>query len=728
LTAWRARLAGHHSLWSSALCVPLDDEPLALVDMALPLRVTERAGDRVLQLDALVGRRSVLIGPAGSGKSTALKLLFGAALAEPRCLPLLLDLRDWRGGSLDDWIRRELVGWVPEAAAEARPLQAAIDAGIRPMLLLDGWDELGDAGTEVHGLLVGLTTVLPALDVVVASRPGARGLPGEAQGYQVLRIQPFGDADVVALVERLLGVSVPPALRAASKARFLTALEANPAARALARRPLLLQMMLLLLPSGALPERRHRLYAECVETLLSTRDDSDAELAALTAVAWHVQRHGGEVEEALPAEWSGREQRAFLNWMCGPAGLLERRSGVLRWLHPALREYLAAAHLAQRVGSPQRGETARDLAREPHLWEVLRLWLALLPEAEAARLVRSLDVDPCLLGAIHADGLGRDEDFERWADDFVELLAVEWPLRVGACSQAWASRQRSERARLSQRMAAPDRWDGWLRVNEFVLDADLGVELEEPPAPASHLLAAMRGDCSSPERAAVGRILSGASPLWPGVPWQIALLQAWPSRRPAVSRWLQRMATLGASEAELAVAVVPEGVRDERWWSTLRAEWTGFLDDHGTYQTAEHWAHRLALTDPWAPDPLASDAVLELLADTRTPAFSGGVVSLMRIAAQARLGLGEWCPGEDLGEPLWPALARVIAGCARPGDVDLLAHLAAHPEEREGPLAWGLRYVVRGDVWLAPDRILRLEDLGVELPLVELRTQSPAGR
>ena len=690
----------------------------------MPLRVTSRrGGERVLDAGDVLGGPTVVVGPAGSGKSTLLRLLFRELLVHEEALPLLLDLRGLRGqGSLDAWIRQELVRLVPELLEEPEPLRRVAAEGPRPVLLLDGWDELGELGLEVNALLVGLLRAWPRIGVVIASRPVARGLPSGAQGFEVARLQPFDDADQLSLVDRLLRVCVQPSQRARTRARFLASLDHNEPAKALARRPLLLQMMLLLNPGGALPERRHRLYAECIDTLLATRDSQDADLAALCALAWGMQESGvSDPELALPAAWPSRKRRAFVEWLCGAAGLMERGGpGTLRFLHPALREYLAALHLAQTVGSPQRGETARELAREPHDWEVLRLWLALLEPAASQRLVTDLSADPCLIGAILADGLGDEATFAGWCQALGQALVERWPARIGLCAQAWASSAaRGRREALAEALPSPGIWDAWLRVQEFVFDADLGVDLEEPSGASGHLLRAVGGDCSTEECIALGRVLAGGSPLWPGELWEISLLQAWPSRRVAWSRWLQRLASLGASEAELAGARPPPALRDPIWWEGLRSEWTGFLDDHGTYQPAEHWAHRLALRDPRAPAPLDAGAVFELLADTRTPAFTGGVVSLMRVACQARLGLGEWCPGEDLGDPLWPAPARVIAGCPKPGDHELLSDLAARPEQRTGALAVGLRYVVRGDVWLAPDRILRLEELGIDLPLVE---------
>ncbi|HJN72675.1 MAG TPA: NACHT domain-containing protein [Myxococcota bacterium] len=730
VAAWRARLSGRHALWSSPLLLPSAEQPLTLAEMALPLRVTSRrGGEQVLGAGDVAGRKTVVVGPAGSGKSTLLKLLFGELISLDDCLPILLDLRDLRARpSLDAWITEELQRLVPELVGVPDPLRRVAAEGPRPMLLLDGWDELGESGNEINAQLVGLVRALPQIDVVASTRPVARGLPSEAQGFQALQLQPFDDRDLDGLVDRLLAVCVQAGRRSETKARFLASLEASEPARALARRPLLLQMMLLLIPNETLPERRHRLYAECIDALLLTRtteDDLDERLAALAGFAWRMQQIDTvDPESALPPSWTSRKRRAFVEWLCGDAGLLERTGpGALRFLHPALREYLAALHLSMTVGSPQRGETARELARDPRSWEVLRLWLAVLAEPDAARLVRDLEADSCLIGAIHSDGLGREQDFESWCRSFQGDLVEGWPRRIGVCTQSWASSSaRARRIRLAEVLldgVETTSWDAWLRVSEVVLDADLGVELPDPITPrARHLLAAVRGDCSRPESVALGRVLAGGSPLWPGVLWEVSLLQAWPSRRVAWSRWLQRLASLGADEATLAAARPPLVCRDQLWWEGLLSEWTGFVDDHGTYRPAEHWAHRLALTDPRAPDPLDGDAVIELLADTRTPSFAGGVVSLIRSACRARLGQGELAP-DDTDEPLWAALARVLAGCSQPGDVELLEDLARHPEKRSGPLSWGLQYVVRGDIWLDTDRILRLEDLGLSLPLVD---------
>jgi hypothetical protein len=71
-------------------------------------------------------------------------------------------------------------------------------------------------------------------------------------------------------------------------------------------------------------------------------------------------------------------------------------------------------------------------------------------------------------------------------------------------------------------------------------------------------------------------------------------------------------------------------------------------------------------------------------------------------------------------DPLWPALARHLARRSTEADRSLLADLAAHPERRDGPLSWGLRYIVRGDVLLDDGSVVTLDELADEVGLERL--------
>jgi hypothetical protein len=70
--------------------------------------------------------------------------------------------------------------------------------------------------------------------------------------------------------------------------------------------------------------------------------------------------------------------------------------------------------------------------------------------------------------------------------------------------------------------------------------------------------------------------------------------------------------------------------------------------------------------------------------------------------------LAEYGPNLD---PLWPALARHLARRATPEDRALLTNLAQHPEKREPPLSWGLRFIVRGDVLFDDGSVVTLDEL-----------------
>ncbi len=53
-------------------------------------------------------------------------------------------------------------------------------------------------------------------------------------------------------------------------------------------------------------------------------------------------------------------------------------------------------------------------------------------------------------------------------------------------------------------------------------------------------------------------------------------------------------------------------------------------------------------------------------------------------------------------------------------DRALLVDLARHPEKREPPLSWGLRFIVRGDVMDNDGEVLTLDELCGELGLPRL--------
>jgi hypothetical protein len=109
-------------------------------------------------------------------------------------------------------------------------------------------------------------------------------------------------------------------------------------------------------------------------------------------------------------------------------------------------------------------------------------------------------------------------------------------------------------------------------------------------------------------------------------------------------------------------------------------------------------------------------------------------VEVRLLSVACRLSLDPDSPPDELGkalaeyeasrelelEPLWPALARHLARRATPEDKALLEDLAQHPEKRDPPLSWGLRYIVRGDILMEDGTVVTIDELCDQLNLPRL--------
>lgn len=678
---WRRRMAHHHTRWESRLIQPTGE--LALEQMLVPFRLSMAGtASKPVQPAALVSERSVVLGVAGSGKSTFARWLAKVVLEQELALPVLLRMRDLKAlalsGSVDAALEAFLLEQIPQATPGFLNALLLDPSAPRVLLILDGWDELGAQAPEWRDKLMGLLTSYPSLSLVITSRPGALALPGPQQDALVLHLDLLDAEGIAQLSRRILGVLAPNKAAQATQ-DFLANLAEHPKALALAKRPLLLQMLLMHHPDP-LPRSTARLYQACIEGLLEERDPEQIRLPELRALALRLQElQAQDVRNShLPPRWPLSKRRSFLAWAQRDSGLLELRpgGGELVFIYSSVREYLAAAHLHHQDADPVPRLAA--LAEVASWAPVLRMWVGLLDKAQRRAL------------------------FDRLQD----------------------------RARSAH-------WALWLRLHALCIDTELGLplepgtaeaprELQRPPkeTPTGAFLAAINGACSSSPCVATGRVLSAGSPLWPGSPWELVLLGAWPNQRVGISRRLQQLALLGATPEQLreAAQVPLRSADSELWKGILDQVWSGFLDDHGTYMAAESWAWSSALGDPERLPAFLPHDGWELLARTETPAFLGGAVALLRAACRARLGLDnalDTLLALPQADPLWRSLAGVICGRETRADLALLTELAQNPEQRQAPLSWGLQWIVRGDVLLLDGQVLRLEDLGLDLPLVD---------
>jgi hypothetical protein len=504
---------------------------------------------------------------------------------------------------LDAWIAKNLgAGWEGSLRKFLRSR-----AGPLPVLLVDGWDELGPLGQEFRDALFGFLREYNHVLVVVTSRPYGEHRPTRSEGFEWLDIQPLSPAEIDAFAARFFGVCYPnDAVSAQQEAqRFRAALNRSPEAAALAQTALLLTMMLLISRSEQLPDKRHLLYGKCIDNLLTSLparreeggvllptnhwrpEDSELRRQAIAALAHAIQLQGyegrarsaivvtwAEMSKLLPESWANGEREGFLSWLAEAAGLLtDGADGTLVFAHLSFQEYLTAWHLnANVVDSQQMAERFLHLAAHgSRWWETLLLWGAMVsgqsPERLSAVIERLLRKEsaPALAGMMLADGLGVPRSFEQWAGTWVALFLDDLPPGRAICRRAWAASRQDDRKRRLRELfceaASTAGLGGRLRLEDFW--PAVSSERDHLPAPATpasqHALAALSEvEDWSGEEVAAGRIFCGGPPIWPDPPAEIGLLQLWPSRRRLLGLRLQLAAVCGATRSEIASALATE--------------------------------------------------------------------------------------------------------------------------------------------------------------------------
>lgn len=630
LDAYRRRLASWFERWdlsSVGLAQADSGAPRILVrldEMYQPLRFVEQVGRSEPQREASTltaaelqnSRQPVMVrGAAGAGKTTWLQHCFRALLAKDDTLPLMIVLRDlaqrWqspdcrgRARSLDAFLQDWVAQNVPDHDAKLLADLLLSDTAPRPVLLIDGWDEVGPLGEELRSKLIGFLQDHPRVLAIVTSRPYGQNPPSHADGFRCFDIAPLTQEDVAALAARFFNRCCGEDAEASQRLqrRFLQAIDRSASALNMSRTPLLLVIMLLISRSRPLPDKRHLLYQCCLDGLLSALpdtkqdegallhryqyrpDDSEERLRLVATLAAGPVGAGefvalvGSAEqlaERLPSEWPTsappgmtRQQAriAFVRWLAGPAGLLnERTDGTLTFSHLSFQEYLTAWHLHATIeGAEARAQAVLLRVGEKTWWETLRLWAALIAGQSQSRispvigaLIEGGGDGICLAGAILADGLGEDAAFRAWKAAFVGLLCVDWPLTVSMVIDGWRASCQEDRLgslRESVQTLMPHvSIAAWLRLSGLCMRLGWQSIVAKEPA---HLGAyALRwlldAKMESALELAAGRVLCSSHPLWPGEPLDVCLLHLWPSPRRSLGIALQVAVLCGARRSEL---------------------------------------------------------------------------------------------------------------------------------------------------------------------------------
>ncbi|MBI2421567.1 MAG: metallophosphoesterase [Candidatus Hydrogenedentes bacterium] len=589
------------------------DKPIdaTLENMYLPLRLAEGFNinkleeGTVLQEVELLSRTKhlAITGPAGSGKTTWMRHTFTSLIDEPDALPIMLELRglvaDWaksdskpKDRSLDCYFEQRVAQQVGETWGGAITGLLSSAQGPRPILLVDGWDELGSQGEDLRKKLLGFLGRYKRVSAVVSSRPYGEGQPSWAEGFEGLDIQPLNNPEIEQFATSFFthcyrGDAVEPKKQVDG---FMEALEASAGAQPLARTPLLLTMMLLISRSSPLPDKRHQLYDKCLENLLTAipkryeaefgqlgfsqwrPDDGEERIRVVCAMAAALQGGKGnlarlgqeriavswdEMAELFP-DWEKDKKFGFLTWLVERAGVLDyREDGRLSFAHLSFQEYGAARHFkAMCYQDDAVREAFTKRAPFEFWWETLRLWAALLDSENRERVngiivaLAKSQSGLSLTGAMLSDGLVDDGAVRVWAAAYASRLKEGWIDACETCAQAWAGSRQDARKQIIfevlELQARESTWMQWTRCriwSEMALGKSIALPNHETNAFA--LLWFCHNGTLDERSVAAGRILVNGDSIWPGFEDGVGLLQLWPGDRRLAGLRLQALANQG---------------------------------------------------------------------------------------------------------------------------------------------------------------------------------------
>ncbi|MBF0602866.1 MAG: TIR domain-containing protein [Nitrospirae bacterium] len=566
-----------------------------LEQMYVPLRLGEgynpgklKEGKTLKPEEVLsLSKPLVVRGVAGSGKTTWMRWTFRQLLQRADTFPVFVELRAlaryWQNAEKKSHNLESFLGsWLEEYGLKewqgAFFLQFSRTKTVTPVLLVDGWDELGELGQDFRQKLLVFMKEHPGIRVVLSSRPYGDGRPTHSDGFTVWDVQPLDDGEIRQLSRNFfqhIHGSDPVAGEKAIE-DFMDRLLHTPEAHDLARTALLLTMMLLVSRTSPLPDRRHKLYQVTLDNLLSAlpdrreqegvrgerhrwRPDSGAERLRVAAALAHGMQETGygirtgrkslvqsweEMAKYLPSDWDSAHKDGFLSWLSGPAGVLvDRTDDKLSFAHLSFQEFLTAWHLYATIeGDPGRIALVTQWKHLEFWWETLRLWAALVADTNPERLKPAFsnlcedeEYGLWLAGTFLADGSLEKEFIEKWSKWSGIALAKEWKRGTDQGLNAWKVSRKEDRKAIIQShwqnvWATSTNWVACQRLQEGL--EVIGLQpMRDHNLPGFKLLLHALNDAPEEDKGlAVGRLLNGGASYWPD--WSESLLmQTWPGRR-----------------------------------------------------------------------------------------------------------------------------------------------------------------------------------------------------
>ncbi|MBF0131574.1 MAG: TIR domain-containing protein [Magnetococcales bacterium] len=615
----------------------------------------------------------VVRGVAGSGKTTWMRWTFRQLLTREDTFPFFVELRAlaryWQNveekfHNLESFLGSWLAEYGLKEWQEAFFLQFARTKTVTPVLLVDGWDELGELGQDFRQKLLVFMKKNSGMKVVLSSRPYGDS-PTYNEGFTVWDVQPLDDREIRKLsgnfFQHIHGSDQVAGKKATEE--FIDRLFHTPEAHDLARTALLLTMMLLVSRTSPLPDRRHKLYQVTLDNLLSAlpdrreqegvrgerhrwRPDSGAERFRVVAALAHGMQETGydektgrkslvqsweEMAKYLPSDWDSAHKDGFLSWLSGPAGVLvDRTDYKLSFAHLSFQEFLTAWHLQATI----EGDQGRIVlvAQWRHLgfwWETLRLWAALVADINPERLepvfshlCEDEEYGLWLAGTFLADDLLKH--VKEWSKRSGIALAKDWKRGTDQGLDAWKVSRKEESKAIIQRQwqsegANNANWMACQRLNTGLEMIGLQPMRDHARPGFTLFLHAMNDAPEGDKGLAVGRLLNGGVSIWPG--WSESLLiQTWPGRRRQWGFSGQNLLFVLGFELALSLGQTSfcwlfpgaESRKSRDLARDLERDWARDLTRYLAHDLARYLAHDLA--HDWAHD-LAHDLARYLARD-----------------------------------------------------------------------------------------------------------------
>lgn len=274
LKTFQSHLAKSLQKSGSVKTVVSKDKPVKLESIYVPLCLLH--DEKTIEGDELdptinAGRRTIVSGTGGAGKTILMKHLLNISVANPNeTVPLFFEMRSLRLEIFDELTKALHFELEREGAGESLDLFVACLREGALAIFLDGFDEVHpDRMAQTLRSIESFARLYPLTSIIVSTRPGT-GLQ-DLVDFDVYHLKPLKKEQAIAVVNKTKFDGV-------SKTNFIKALEGGlyEKHQTMMSLPILVVMMLLTYRSyGDIPDRMTVFYGQAFDTLFAIHDNEN---------------------------------------------------------------------------------------------------------------------------------------------------------------------------------------------------------------------------------------------------------------------------------------------------------------------------------------------------------------------------------------------------------------------------------------------------------------------